>query len=157
MTKESILSSGNVDVSLFLDSDHDFDRFFAHFSHSLTGKVKGQATLELLSAYALAQYPLDLVVTDGHKYHILRIRGRKIICWEDLTTAQAMHHLASFLKEADVSVDLEVATDEGRVKEDEGIQALLSMRKYRASAARVSSLLFQVSFNYYHALSIVSA
>ena len=61
-----------------------------------------------------------------------------------------MHHLASFLKEADVSVDLEVATDEGRVKEDEGIQALLSMRRYRASAARVSSLLFQVSFNYYH-------
>ncbi len=63
----------------------------------LTGRVKGQSTMELLAAYALAQFPIDLIVTDCHTYHILRLRGRRVISWEDLPPEVAVHHICKFL------------------------------------------------------------
>ena len=53
--------------------------------------------MELLAAYALAQFPIDLIVTDSHTYHILRLRGRRVISWEDLSPEVAVHHICKFL------------------------------------------------------------
>jgi hypothetical protein len=47
----------------------------------------------------LAQYPADLTITDGHKWHILRLRGKLIHLWTDLTTSQALTHIAASLQE----------------------------------------------------------
>ncbi len=64
----------------------------------LTGRVKGQATTKLLGAYASAQYPADIVVTDGHTWHVLRVRGGAVISMK-MTTTQALQHPADFLKQ----------------------------------------------------------
>lgn len=66
---------------------------------SLTGKTLERSLLALLAAYSSTDYPLELVVTDGYTNHIMRVRGRKVIAWCNLTPGQAIHHLASSLKQ----------------------------------------------------------
>ena len=65
----------------------------------LVGRVKGQSMMELLAVYALAQFPIDLVVTDSHTYHILRLRVRQVISWEGLSPEEAFHHICQFLQQ----------------------------------------------------------
>ena len=72
---------------------------FADAKFQFTAKVKGQATREVLAALALAKFPADLTVTDGHQWHILRLRGKRILLWEGLTTAQALSHFAKSFTE----------------------------------------------------------
>ena len=64
-----------------------------------SGIVKGQAVLELLGAYARAEWPLALYVTDGTDWHRLLLSGNDLYYWEKLTTRQAMHCMVTELKE----------------------------------------------------------
>lgn len=73
-----------------------------------TAKVRGQATIEVLAALALAKFPADLTFTDGHQWHILRLRGRRILLWEGLTTAQASSHFAESFKAVPPAEDFTV-------------------------------------------------
>lgn len=65
-----------------------------------SGWPKGQSTMELLAAYSIARQPVDVVLTDAHIYHILRLRSKRIIYWPNLSTAVALAHLASYLHQA---------------------------------------------------------
>ena len=80
---ESNLSS----VSLVVDEKFEF-----------MGRPKGQATMELLAAYAIAEHPVAMVLTDSHVYHLLRLRGTSLICWANLKGPVAMQHLAVYLR-----------------------------------------------------------
>lgn len=64
-----------------------------------TARTLGQSVLELLGSYSVAEYPLDLVITEGYTYHIMRLRGKKLITWTDLTPGQAIYHMANSLKQ----------------------------------------------------------
>lgn len=66
---------------------------------SYSGIIKGQAVLELLGAYANAEWPLALYVTDGTDWHRLLLYGKELFHWEKLTTRQAMHCMVTELKE----------------------------------------------------------
>eukprot|EP00879_Flechtneria_rotunda_P008391 GHRR01008789.1.p1 GENE.GHRR01008789.1~~GHRR01008789.1.p1 ORF type:complete len:347 (+),score=112.71 GHRR01008789.1:909-1949(+) len=98
----------------------------------LTAKVKGQSVLQLLGSYSMAQYPIDIMVTDGHVCHIMRIRGKKVIAWEDLAPGQAICHLAAFLEKVDrslVPLPLPPPTEP-----DEGREALEYLRHFHPLA-----------------------
>lgn len=55
--------------------------------------------MEVLAAYSIARYPVDVVLTDAHTWHILRLRNKRIIYWADLSTPVALAHLAGYLKQ----------------------------------------------------------
>eukprot|EP00879_Flechtneria_rotunda_P013914 GHRR01014532.1.p2 GENE.GHRR01014532.1~~GHRR01014532.1.p2 ORF type:complete len:148 (+),score=54.49 GHRR01014532.1:2109-2552(+) len=92
----------------------------------------GQSVLELLAAYSMAQYPADFMITEGYTCHIMRIRGKKIIFWRDLTPGQAVHHLANFLQQVDCSV--QVTASHFTATHDEGREALEYLRRYHPLA-----------------------
>ena len=62
------------------------------------GCSKGQAILELIGAYAGAEWPLSLYLTDGTVWHRLALYPKELVYWGDLTTREAMHCMASELK-----------------------------------------------------------
>ena len=66
------------------------------------GRPKGQGTLELLAACSMANHPADIVLTDGCTYHILRLRGKKLIIWADLPAATALAQIAHVLRQVNV-------------------------------------------------------
>ncbi len=55
--------------------------------------------MELLAAYSVARQPVDILITDAHAHHILRMRNKQIIYWENLSTSVALAHLAGYLNE----------------------------------------------------------
>ncbi|KAK9809894.1 hypothetical protein WJX72_001176 [[Myrmecia] bisecta] len=99
-----------------------------------SGRPKGQSTMELLAAYSIAQHPVDVMLTDGHVHHIMRLRGNKILYWANLTAAAAHAHLAHYLNEADRGLDINTAA----ISKDAAV-ALEKMRAYRASALAVQA------------------
>ncbi len=49
---------------------------------------EAQALLQLIAAYAFAPSPVLLDVTDGATHALYTIRGREVIKWPGLTSAQ---------------------------------------------------------------------
>ena len=49
---------------------------------------RGQAVAILIAAHATAQVPLDLDVTDGSVHTLLRLRGKKLVVYANLTSTQ---------------------------------------------------------------------
>ncbi len=66
---------------------------------SFLGRSKGKSTMELMAAYSIADHPVDLLLTDAHTHHILRLREKNIIYWANLSTPEALAHLAGYLKQ----------------------------------------------------------
>ena len=62
-----------------------------------TQTVKGQSVVELIAACQVCELPLQLLVTDGEKSHILELSGAKIIVWKDLDCETALRHIAKGL------------------------------------------------------------
>ncbi|KAK9861755.1 hypothetical protein WJX84_011092 [Apatococcus fuscideae] len=54
------------------------------------GKIKGEAILEVLSCYAVAQKPIALYLTDGVTYHPLVIKSQELVYHLNLNVAQAL-------------------------------------------------------------------
>ena len=64
-----------------------------------TRRPKGQACMELLAAYSMANHPADIILTDSFAYHILRLRSKHLIIWASLPPAKALAHIADVLCE----------------------------------------------------------
>jgi hypothetical protein len=64
---------------------------------AFSGGARGQAIMETLALFSLAQFPLDLALTDGYVYHILRLRNLKLIVWSNVEPSKAFTHFAQLL------------------------------------------------------------
>lgn len=49
---------------------------------------RGQAIIALMAAVVINNVPLDLVLTDGKKYMLLRFRGKLLLKYENLSGRQ---------------------------------------------------------------------
>ncbi|CAL8466535.1 g6071 [Coccomyxa elongata] len=106
---------------------------------SFSGRSKGQSTMELLAAYSIADQPVDVLLTDAHTHHILRLRDKKIIYWANLSTPEALDHLAGYLKQADASLDIDPAS----IPEDakSALDAMWALRPQSALAEQAEALM----------------
>jgi hypothetical protein len=55
---------------------------------TLLSRHYGQTVMALIAAVAVNPVPLDLVLTDGYRYVILRFRNDLLLVYEDLTATQ---------------------------------------------------------------------
>ena len=107
-------------------------------------KNKGQTIGITLGALASCNWPVLIDLTDGDKHHLLTIKGKTLIIWENLSSEAAYFKMAQSLKE-DTAVDgqhslssINLDVDEvpaGYVDED-----FREIKKMRSSIKVVSSL-----------------
>ena len=71
---------------------------FAGGKLAYKGRSRGQAILELIGAYAGAEWPLSLYLTDGSVWHRLALYPKELVYWGDLTTREAMHCMVTELR-----------------------------------------------------------
>ena len=73
---------------------------------SLLSRYLGQAVMALIAAVAVNDVPLELVLTDGNQYVILRFRDNLLLSYEDLTATEvgANTSLTAFHRTASVFV-----------------------------------------------------
>ena len=75
-------------------------------SHALSDAVgtvkfeeeKGQLVLQLIAAYAVADYPLTLYLSDGLIYHRVILNGKHLAYWQDLKPREALYYMVTDLK-----------------------------------------------------------
>ena len=75
-------------------------------SHDLSDAVgmvkseeeRGQLVLQLIAAYAVADYPLTLYLSDGLIYHRVILNGKHLAYWQDLKPREALYYMVTDLK-----------------------------------------------------------
>lgn len=70
-----------------------------HLAGTITDQNRAQAIIEALAAYTVAEHPVIMLMTNGATYTILELRGRNLICWDDVSPCTAVYYTASWLKD----------------------------------------------------------
>ena len=59
---------------------------------------RGQLVLQLIAAYAVADWPLTLYLSDGLIYHRVILNGKHLAHWQDLTPREALYYMMTDLE-----------------------------------------------------------